>query len=415
VSTEDEVRAKFELLKHHLDGRLHRIWAAAEAAAIGRGGRMLVSAATGISLARITAGLRVLRGRPPRRCAPTGRRRGGQFWEDRDPTLVSDLEQLIEDEVAGDPMTERTWVRASVRRLRDRLRAIGHPVGHCTVHRLLRKLGFTLRANRKRRGGSRQPGRDEQFEYITSQRKQFGQSGLPVISVDTKQKVSIGEFLRPGKTWCKTAAEVSEYDFTSLAAYRAVPYGIYDLVRNAGHVVIGTSNDTPSFAVSAIAAWWEQAGKEAYPEARELLILADSGGANGFRGRAWKLNLQEKLCGQHGLTVTVCHYPPGCSKWNPVERRLFSQISINWAGKPLKTLDMMLGYIRGTTTRTGLTVTADLDEAVYERGQRVAEEDVKRLSLTPHATCPDWNYTLSPRVKRPTASPHNAGSKPAQR
>jgi hypothetical protein len=248
---------------------------------------------------------------------------------------------LLADEIAGDPMTERKWVRTSTRRLRDQLRAVGHPVGHCTVHRLLRKLGFTLRANQKRRGGSRQTGRDEQFNYIASQRKRFGGSGLPVISVDTKQKVLIGDFLRPGKTWCKTPAEVNEYDFTSLAACRAVPYGIYDPVRNEGQVIVGTSNDTPTFAAGAIAAWWERGGEGAYPGARELLILADSGGANGFRCRAWKLNLQEKLCDRHGLTVTVCHYPPGCSKWNPVERRLFSQISINWAGKPLKTLDIL--------------------------------------------------------------------------
>jgi hypothetical protein len=398
MSTVEEVRVKYELLSHHLDGRLHRLWAAAEAAAIGRGGKKLVSEATGISLTRITAGQRALEGRPPRRSVTTGRRRGGQFWEDRDPTLISDLEQLLEDEIAGDPMTERKWVRTSIRRLRDRLRAIGHPVGHCTVHRLLWKLGFTLRANQKRRGGSRHPGRDEQFEYIASQRKRFGESGLPVVSVDTKQKVSIGDFLRPGKAWCRTAAEVNEYDFISLADCRAVPYGIYDLFRNKGHVTVGTSNDTPAFAVGAIAGWWERGGRAAYPGARDLLILADSGGANGFRCRAWKLNLQEKVCDPHGLTVTVCHYPPGCSKWNPVERRLFSQISINWAGKPLKTLDMMLGYIRGTTTRTGLTVTADLDQAMYERGQRVTSEDVERLRLTPHATCPDWNYTLAPQM-----------------
>lgn len=206
MSTEAEVGARYELLKPHLRGGLHRLWAAAEAAVIGHGGGKLVSAATGISTARISAGLRVLRGKTPRRRAPTGRKRGGQFWEDRDPTLVSDLEKLLADEVAGDPVTERVWVRASTRKLRDKLRAMGHPISHCTVHRLLGKLGFTLRANKKRRGGSRQPGRDEQFEYIASQRKRFGEAGLPIISVDTKQKVSIGEFARPGKTWCKQAA-----------------------------------------------------------------------------------------------------------------------------------------------------------------------------------------------------------------
>ncbi|VTR96154.1 Rhodopirellula transposase OS=delta proteobacterium NaphS2 GN=NPH_0066 PE=4 SV=1: DDE_Tnp_ISAZ013 [Gemmata massiliana] len=218
---------------------LHRLWAAAEAATIGRGGAKLVSAATGISPARIAAGMGVLRGRAPHRRASTGRKRGDQFREDRDPTLVPDLEKLLADEVAGDPMTERVWVRTSARKLRDTLQAMGHPIGHCTVHRLLGKLGFTSRANQKRRGGSQQPGRDEQFEHIASQRKRFGASGLPSISVDTKQKVLIGPFARPGKTWCKTPTEVHGYDFTSLAEYRAVPYGIYDLQRNEGHVAVG--------------------------------------------------------------------------------------------------------------------------------------------------------------------------------
>lgn len=397
MTTEAEIRSRYELLKPHLEGRLHRLWAAAEAAAIGRGGPKLVSAATGISCARISAGLGVLRGREPRRAAPTGRKRGGQFWEDRDPTLLSDLEHLLADEIAGDPMTEQVWVRTSTRKLRDKLRAMGHPIGHSAVHQLLRKLGLTLRANQKRRGRSREPGRDEQFEYIAAQRKRFRGSGLPGISVDTKQKVSIGEFLRPGKAWCRTAAEVNSYDYTSLAEYRAVPYGVYDLLRNEGHVTVGVSNDTPAFAVGAISRWWAEAGAATYPGAAELLILADGGGANGYRCRAWKVNLQEQVCDRFGLAVTVCHYPPGCSKWNPVERRLFSQISINWAGKPLKTLDLMLGYIRGTTTRTGLKVKAHLDSTQYERGQKVTKDVMVSLRLVPHSVRPDWNYTLHPR------------------
>jgi hypothetical protein len=404
MATEAEVRARYELLKPHLGAHLHRLWAAAEAAAIGRGGAKIVSAATGISTARISAGLGVLRGRAPRRFAPTGRKRGGQFWEDRDPTLVGDLEQLLADEIAGDPMTEQVWVRSSTRKLRDKLRAMGHPIGHCTVYRLLKKLKFALRANQKRRGRSHEPGRDEQFEYIASQRKRFSGSGLPVISVDTKQKVLIGEFARPGRSWCKTAVEVSGYDFTSLAVCRAVPYGIYDPQRNEGHVTVGISNDTPAFAVGAIARWWERDGSVAYPEATELLILADGGGANGYRCRAWKASLREKLCDRFGLAVTVCHYPPGSSKWNPVERRLFSQISINWAGKPLKTLDVMLGYIRGTRTKTGLKVRAHLDDGQYERAQKVTRETMHALNVVSHPVCPDWNYTLRPHEKEPTTS-----------
>jgi hypothetical protein len=317
--------------------------------------------------------------------------------EGKDPTLIGDLEQLLSDEVAGSPASEEKWVRSSTHKLRDRLRAMGHKVGHCTVWRLLRSLGFRLRANQKRRGGSRGPVRDEQFRYIASQKKAFVDAGLPVISVDTKHKVLIGDFLNPGKAWRRSPDEVNEHDFTSTADCRAVPYGVYDIQRNEGHVTVGVSNDTPEFAVNAIASWWDGPGKVAYPGVVELLLLADCGGANGCRCKAWKLNLQEKLCDRFGLTVTVCHYPPGCSKWNPVERRLFSQISINWAGKPLRTLGIMLGYIRGTTTSTGLKVTANLDENTYRKSQKVTREEMARLNLTRHAIRPECNYTLTPR------------------
>jgi hypothetical protein len=397
MSTQETIRDKYTLLKAHLKGRLRRLWAAAEAAVLPRGGIKQVAEATGLSCAAVAAGLRELRagGRPPL-CGPRVKR-GPKFSEDKDPTLVSDLEQLLTDEVAGNPMKQEEWVRSSTHKLRDKLRAMGHSVGHCTVYRLLKKMGFRLRGNKKRRGGSRCQGRDEQFQYIGFQRKRFQQSGLPSISVDTKHKELIGNFLRPGKTWCKEAAEVNEHDFTSMAECRAIPFGIYDLLRNEGYVTVGVSNDTPEFAVGAITRWWEQEGSAAYPGAAELLILADCGGANGCRCKAWKLNLQEKLCDPFRLTVTVCHYPPGCSKWNPIERRLFSQISINWAGKPLKTLGIMLGYIRGTTTSTGLKVKAGLDENTYRKGQKVSQEEMDCLCLRPHEVCPDWNYTLSPR------------------
>jgi hypothetical protein len=396
MSTLEEIRTKYGLLKPFLKGNLHRLWAATEAAVIGRGGIRRVAEATGLSCDRVSAGLRELRGcERPRRAPPA--KRGPKFSEDIDPTLLSDLNELLADEVAGSPVREQTWVRSSVRKLRDKLREKGHKVGHCTVHRLLRKLGLSLRANQKRRGGSRCPGRDEQFQYIAAQKKLFREARRPSISVDTKHKELIGEFLRPGKTWCAEAAEVNEHDFTSMAEYRAVPFGVYDLLRNEGYVTVGISNETPEFAVKAIAHWWEQEGRAAYPGATELLILADCGGANGARCRAWKQNLQEKLCDRFGLTVTVCHYPPGCSKWNPIERRLFSQISINWAGKPLRTLGVMLGYIRGTTTSTGLKVKARLDETTYRKGQKVSTEEMERLNVTHHETCPGWNYTIRPR------------------
>jgi hypothetical protein len=396
MSTSEEIRTRYSLLKPHLKGNLCRLWAAAEAAAIGRGGIRRVAEATGLSCFRISAGLRELRGcKPVRRASPA--KRGPKFSEDKDPTLLRDLERLITDEIAGNPMSEQRWVRSSTLKLRDKLREQGHDVGHCTVYRLLKKLGFSLRANQKRRGGSRCRGRDEQFRYIASQKEAFRRAGRPVISVDTKKKELIGEFRNPGKAWCRVAAEVNEHDFTSTAEYRAVPFGIYDVLRNEGYVTVGISNDTPEFAVSAIANWWEQEGRKLYPGKAELLILADCGGTNGNRCKAWRLNLQEKLCDPFGLTITVCHYPPGCSKWNPIEHRLFSQISINWAGRPLKTLDLMLGYIRGTTTSTGLKVKAYLDESTYRKRVKVSREEMQGVDLKHHDICSEWNYTIRPR------------------
>jgi hypothetical protein len=207
----------------------------------------------------------------------------------------------------------------------------------------------------------------------------------------------IGNFKNQGKAWCREPEEVNDHDFTSTAECRAVPFGVYDLARNRGYFVVGTSNDTPAIAVTALVRWWADEGRVAYPGASELLMLADCGGTNGHRFRAWKTNLQERVCDRFGLSVTVCHYPPGRSKWNPIEHRLFSQVSLNWAGVPLRSLGIMLGYIRGTTTRTGLTVAAHLDEATYPKGQKVSAEELARLRVKHHETCPQWNYTLSPR------------------
>jgi hypothetical protein len=262
-------------------------------------------------------------------------------------------------------------------------------------------MGFSLKYNKKRRAGAQSPDRDKQFQYIASQREAFSNAGLPIISVDTKKKELIGQFRNHGRAWCKQPHEVNDHDFTSTAECRAVPYGVYDLTRNRGYVTVGISNDTPEFATNAIARWWEQDGRLAYPRADQILILADCGGTNGFRHRAWKLNLESKLCNDFGLTVTVCHYPPGCSKWNPVERRLFSEISKNWEGRPLRTLSLMLGYIRGTTTITGLVVQACLDEGFYKKGQKVDWAEIDRLELEHHDTCPDWNYTIRPKRQAP--------------
>jgi hypothetical protein len=319
--------------------------------------------------------------------------------EVNDPVILTALEQLMENDVAGDPMGEAKWVRTTAHRLSERLKEVGHPASTATVWRLLKRMGYSMKANKRRQVHSKDPEQEQQFHYIASQREKFKAAGLPVISVDTKKKELIGNFRNSGKAWCKQAEEVDEHDFPSGAECQAVPFGVYDLARNTGFVVVGVSNNTPEFAVKAIAGWWRQEGRLAYPEAKELLILADGGGGNGSRAKLWKLKLQELLCDAFGLEVTVCHYPPGCSKWNPVEHRLFSQISRNWAGKPLRSLGVMLAYIRGTTTTTGLSVTACLDEAMYPKGVKVSRQDMDSLKLRRHDTCPALNYTLSPRQK----------------
>jgi hypothetical protein len=301
-------------------------------------------------------------------------------------------------EVAGSPECEHKWVRSSVRKLTARLRDRGFSVSHGTAWSLLKRMGFSMRTNvRRRRGKTRDTNqRDDQFRYIASQRKAFADGGLPVISVDTKKKELVGDFRNSGRVWCRRPREVNEHDYARQAECLAVPFRFYDVARNKGYVVGGVSHNTPEFAAASIARWWEEDGRAAYPTAREVLIVADGGGGNGSRSRAWKLNLQEKPCDCFGLTATVCHYPPGCSKWNPVEHRLFSQISCNWAGKPLRSLDVILGYIRGTTTRTGLTVKACLDEGIYKRAQKVTREDEQRINVTVHAACSGLNYTIAP-------------------
>jgi hypothetical protein len=312
---------------------------------------------------------------------------------------------MLSDEVAGDPMGPRKWVRSSLRSLSKRLGEAGYRACPSSVGNLLRGMGYSRKGSRRGMPSRTDcPGRDEQFRYVASQRQAFAAAGRPVISVDTKKKELIGNFRNGGKAWCREAAEVGEHDFPSGAECKAVPFGVYDVTRNRGYVVVGVSHNTSEFAVNCIARWWAEEGRAAYPGADRVLVLADGGGGNGSRSRSWKQNVQTGLCDQFGIAATVCHYPPGCSKWNPVEHRLFSQISINWAGRPLRSLEVMLGYIRGTTTTTGLAVTAQADEADYPKGQRVSSEDLARLAVEYHEVCPLWNYTISPRcgVELPT-------------
>ena len=308
------------------------------------------------------------------------------------------MQALVEPETAGDPMTAQKWVRSSLRHLQGRLAQDGHRVSVETVRRLLRHLEYALHVNAKKvEASSQHPDRDTQFTYIAEQRAAFAEAGQPIISVATKKKELVGNFKQAGRAWGRAPAAVNVHDFPSDGLGRAVPYGIYDLARNAGSVAVGTSGDTAAFAVAAIARWWEQTGRAAYRTGDRLLILADSGGSNNGRARQWKERLQAELCDRLGLAVTVCHDPRGCSKWNPIEHRLFSAISQNWAGRPLRTWEIVLAALRGTTTRAGLTVTAELDEATYATGQKVPDAAMAALNLEHPTVCPTWNYTLRPR------------------
>lgn len=295
-------------------------------------------------------------------------------------------------------MSEQKWVRSSLRHLAKRLGDRGKTLCATTVGRLLHKVHYSLQSNVKREAGANPPDRNAQFEYLASQKAAFLEAGLPVLSVDTKKKELIGNFKNAGQSWCQEPECVNIHDFPQEALGRAVPYGIYDVTHNRGFVCVGDSADTPAFAVTAIALWWEQEGKERYPAATQLLLLCDSGGSNGCRPRAWKQQVQEQLSDRFGLEVTIGHSPTSCSKWNPIEHRLFGPISVNWSGKPLRTFETILACIRGTTTQTGLQVSAVLLSQTFAIGQSVSKEVMKTLNLHLHAVCPRWNYTFKPRL-----------------
>lgn len=390
---------QMNLLMSTLTEQQRRWYAAIEANRLGYGGGCEVSRIFGV--ARQT----VRRGRRELTEAVEGRwidehlrsRSGRKPVREKYPDIEHALDVLLTDELAGDPMGEQMWFRSSLRSLARQLNEKGYAVSHEIVRGLLKDLGYTLRVNVKTRRGAQSPNRDEQFKYIATQRKRFSASNYPIISVDTKKKEYIGDFKRSGRIWCKEPYSVNQYDFTSLATHRAVPYGVYDIRKNLGYVYLGVSRDTPEFSADAIARWWRDEGRHNHPTANELLILADGGGSNGCRSLGWKISIQEKLADKYGLRVTVCHYPTGCSKWNPIEYRLFSHITVNWAGKPLRTLDAMLAYIRGTKTTTGLRVKAALLEGEYLTSRKVTKKELAELALRPHSVCPDWNYTFEPR------------------
>ena len=302
----------------------------------------------------------------------------------------------MEFETAGDPMTGLKWTRKTTEKIADELKKLGIIVCGKTVGRILKELGYSLRVNHKKISSGSSLYRDAQFKYIDAQRQLFKEMGAPVVSVDTKKKELVGNFKNNGETWTKHPIEVNDHDFRSQAQGIAIPYGIYDVNANHGAVFVGTSYDTSEFAVSSIEKWWRYIGQYSYSENEELLILADGGGSNGSRVRSWKQNLQ-KLCDRHKIKITVCHYPPGTSKWNPIEHRLWSEVSKNWAGRPLESYQTILNYISTTKTSTGLKVKAYIDTREFKKGIKISDQQMKQLSLDNHDTLPKWNYTISPR------------------
>jgi hypothetical protein len=303
----------------------------------------------------------------------------------------------MEVDTAGDPMTGIKWTRRTTEKIADELRSAGIEVCPNTVAKLLKGLAFRLRVNHKKLSRGSQADRDAQFAYIAGQRDTFARAGRPIVSIDSKKRELVGNFKNNGANWSQRPTLVNDHDFRSDATGIALPYGVYDLAANHGYLFVGTSHDTPAFAADNLARWWVYAGRRRYPDATELLVLADGGGSNGARTRAWKQSLQERLCDRHGLTVTVCHYPSGASKWNPIEHRVFSEISKNWAGRPLDSYETVLNYARTTRTKTGLGVNAYLVKTDYPTGIKVSDKEMDQLQLRPHDTQPTRNYTLIPR------------------
>jgi len=315
--------------------------------------------------------------------------------------VITAIAELLEHETAGDPISGLKWTRKTTEKIAAQLKRLKIDVSAKTVARLLKEMGYSLRVNHKRlESGNRNPPprkvRNRQFEYISRMRKKFARCGNPVVSGDGKKKEKVGNFKNPGNSWEKEPYAVYDHDFASDAAGKAVPYSVYDTLANLGFVVVGISHETPAFVVRAIVSWWREDGQNRYPDKEELLILVDSGGGNGWRSRGWKYHLQHELCDRYGLTVTVCHYPPGASKWNPADHRLHSEISKNWAGKPLESYETALKYIRTTKTKTGLRVRARMERKRYATGERITNRQMATLCLTRHKTNPDWNYTLAP-------------------
>ncbi len=403
MSVLETIRSKFAALDPVMDERMRRLWAASEATALGHGGIGLVARATGLARATISNGCRELRevaagatGLPPRRVRRPGG--GRKPLTAHDPDLVTALEALVDPLARGDPESPLRWTTKSTYQLATTLRAQGHRIGPWKVGQLLRARGYSLQAPRKTREGRQHADRDAQFTQINTTAAQFQARGQPVVSVDTKKKELVGDFANGGREWQAVGCpeEVRTHDFPDRDLGKAIPYGVYDLAANEGWVSVGIDHDTAAFAVASIQQWWEQMGAARYPQASELLITADGGGSNGYRLWGWKVGLQ-RLAEATGLTITVCHFPPGTSKWNKIEHRMFSAITKNWRGRPLESLETIVSLIGETRTRTGLQIQVALDEHAYPTGVKVTPEQRAQLRLEPATFHGEWNYTLRPR------------------
>lgn len=393
------VRQRFAALEPVLDEKSRRLLAAAESKALGRGGISAVSKTTGVSRQVIRQGLRELEQSPTH---PAGRIRrpggGRKSARQKDPTLVADLEKLVEPTTRGDPESWLLWTSKSVRKLAEELERMGHEVSYPVVAELLHEMGYSLQANRKTKEGNSHPDRNAQFEYINARVQQYMDLQQPVISVDTKKKELVGDFKNGGQDWRPRGnpEKVRVHDFLIPELGRAAPYGIYDMTQNTGWVSVGIDHDTASFAVETIRRWWHAMGKEKYPQATRLMITADGGGSNGSRLRLWKLELQ-MLADETGLAIGVSHFPPGTSKWNKIEHRLFSFISKNWRGKPLTSLQVIVSLIASTTTRKGLKVHAEINDRLYPAGVKVPDEEMDLINIRRDTFHGEWNYEILPR------------------
>jgi hypothetical protein len=402
--TREMLAAKFEVIFPHLDERQRRLLMGAEARALGHGGIRVVARAAGVREATVSLGA----GELDSGAEPLGRARrpggGRKRAADLDPGLRPALMVLVEPDERGDPESPLRWTTKSTRKLAAELAAQGHKVSADTVGDLLREEGFSLQGNAKTIEGRRHPDRDAQFRYINEQARGHQEAGDPVISVDTKKKELVGEFMNAGREWRPKGGpvQVRTHDFPDDSLGKAIPYGVYDVAANTGWVNVGTDHDTAAFAVESIRRWWNAAGRGDYPQARRLLITADAGGSNDYRTRAWKAELAI-LAAETGLEITCCHFPPGTSKWNKVEHRLFSAITMNWRGRPLTSHQVIVRSIAATTTATGLTVHAELDTGSYPTGAKVSDAQMSALPLDRHDWHGDWNYTLRPSATAASA------------